>query len=100
MFGCVRCILSGCGCVGCTHMYCSRRMEREAKQRSSRLFGDKLYSIPCGASCFGSVHLDEKDEFILLLWVYSQLSAVQLCLMKFLVMCQTMHVVQVNSRKH
>ena len=69
------------------------------KQRSSRLFGDKLYSIPCGASCFGSVHLEEKDEFILLLWVYSQLSAVQLCLMKFLVMCQTM-VVQVNSRKH
>ena len=32
---------------------------QKQKQRSSRLFGGRIYSIPCRASCFASVDLEE-----------------------------------------
>ena len=41
-------------------------MEREKqRQRSSPLFGGRNYSIPCRASCYASVDLEEKVAFIL-----------------------------------
>ena len=39
------------------------------RQRSSRLFGGRIYSIPCRASCFASVDLEEMVEFILFLFL-------------------------------
>ena len=41
-----------------------RRMEREAKAKvvAAACLGGR-FSIPCRASCFASVHLEEKDEF-------------------------------------
>ena len=41
-----------------------RRMEREAKANViAFVWGGRFYSIPCRASCFTSVDLEEKDVF-------------------------------------
>ena len=53
--------------VGTTHR---RRMETEEKGKGRRIcLGGKIYSIPCRASCFASVDLEEKNEFNLFMQV-------------------------------
>ena len=45
--------------------YIEERWREKPRQRLSHLFGDRIYSVPYRASCFASVDLEEKVEFIL-----------------------------------
>ena len=45
--------------------YIEEGWREKPRQRSSHLFGDRIYSVPYRASCFASVDLEEKVEFIL-----------------------------------
>ena len=54
--------------IVCTYIFnrvkYRRRMETEEKAKVvGAVWGDRIYSISCRASCFASVYLEEKDEF-------------------------------------
>ena len=49
-------------------LYTEEGLKQKARQRSSRLFGGRICSIPCRASGFASVYLEETVKFSRSIW--------------------------------